>query len=87
MGLRSTSRYRHHFFLFVAACSPNFLPGPLMTESNLRTILNAVDAALKVYDLNEGKLTALEISLKSMLKAVRARVTDELFNATQIKGE
>jgi hypothetical protein len=58
-----------------------------MTESDLRTILNAVDAALKVYAVNEGKLTALEISLKSMLKTVRGRVSEELSNATAAQRE
>jgi hypothetical protein len=49
-----------------------------MTESELRVIAKHVDSALDVYRKHEGKLTALEISMKSMLMVVRNQIADQL---------
>jgi len=49
-----------------------------MTESQLRDILKALDAALEVYRKQGGKLTAREISLKSMLTAARMQIEEQL---------
>lgn len=49
-----------------------------MTDSELRLILKHVDAALEVYRKHEGKLSAMEISMKSMLTVIRTQTTDQL---------
>ncbi|HEX2852649.1 MAG TPA: hypothetical protein VHO24_05375 [Opitutaceae bacterium] len=49
-----------------------------MTESELRIILKHVEAALDVYRKHEGKLSALEISMKSMLTVIRTQAADQL---------
>jgi hypothetical protein len=49
-----------------------------MTETELRNILKAIDTALESYKKYEGKLTAPEISVKSMLMAVRMQVAAQL---------
>lgn len=49
-----------------------------MTEHDLKIILKGLDDALAVYRKNEGKLSALEIGLKSMLNVVRTQVLAEL---------
>jgi hypothetical protein len=51
-----------------------------MKDSDLTHILIGIDTALEVYRKNEGRLSAREISLKSMLNAVREQVMDELRN-------
>jgi hypothetical protein len=48
-----------------------------VTDTELRNILKAIDSALEVYQKYEGKLTAPEISVKSMLTAVRAQISAE----------
>jgi hypothetical protein len=54
-----------------------------MTEKDLQTILDSVDTALKVCADNTGNLSAVEISVKSMLKTVRVRVANELSDANK----
>jgi hypothetical protein len=49
-----------------------------MTDNELHHMLNHIDAALSVFDRHEVKLTAFEISIKSMLVVVRSRVTEEI---------
>ena len=49
-----------------------------MTEKELGRILASLDAALAVYHHHEGKLSAGEVSVKSMLIVVRAQVADQL---------
>jgi hypothetical protein len=49
-----------------------------MTDSELRIILKHVEAALDVYRKHEGKLSALEISMKSMLTVIRSQAVDQL---------
>ena len=49
-----------------------------MNHAELKALLSRIDEALGVYAIHEGKLTALEISLKSMLSVVRAQVDDQL---------
>ncbi len=49
-----------------------------MTESELGQMLQSIDAALEVFRSHKGPLTALEISAKSMLIAVRVQVVDQL---------
>lgn len=49
-----------------------------MSESELKTILIHIEQALAVYGTHPGKLTALEISLKSMLMVVRSQIADQL---------
>jgi|GEM_PF-5624715 len=49
-----------------------------MTPSETREILKSVEAALQVYWKNEGKLTAQEIRLKSLLSVARAELVQEV---------
>ena len=49
-----------------------------MTESELGSVLKAIDAAIDVYRNHEGRLNAPEISVKSMLMAVRVQVAEQL---------
>lgn len=49
-----------------------------MTDTQLRIILKHVDAALDVYRKHEGKLSALEISMKSMLTVIRSQAAEQL---------
>lgn len=51
---------------------------PSMTDAELKKILECIDSALGVYRTNDGKLTALEVSVKSMLTVVRHQVSDQL---------
>ena len=48
-----------------------------MSEPELRTILKSVDAALEVYRTHEGKLSAFDISVKSMLMVVRSQIAEQ----------
>lgn len=53
-----------------------------MSDSQLRNVLNSVDAALDIYRKHEGALTAFEISVKSMLVVIRSQVTAQMNGAT-----
>lgn len=58
-----------------------------MSEPELLNILNCIDAALDVYRKHEGKLSALEISLKSMLMVVRAQAAEQLAREKASSGQ
>src|SRR4051812_5397681 len=49
-----------------------------MTEQDLKNILRGVEAALEVFENNEGHLRAVDISLKSMLCVVKTQIAAEL---------
>ena len=49
-----------------------------MAEAELGSILKSIDAAIEVYRRHTGRLTAPEISVKSMLTALRAQVAEQL---------
>jgi hypothetical protein len=49
-----------------------------MNDHDLKKILEYIDQALAVCRRNEGRLSALEVSAKSMLGAVRSEVTTQL---------
>lgn len=49
-----------------------------MTDQNLRRILAALDTALDVYRHEETKLSANDISVKSMLVVLRNRIAEQL---------
>ena len=49
-----------------------------MTESELDRILKSIDDAIAVYQAHRGTLKAAEISVKSMLLALRAQLADQL---------
>ena len=49
-----------------------------MTESELDRILKSIEAAIEVFRGHKGTLTASEISVKSMLLAMRLQVADQL---------
>lgn len=57
-----------------------------MSETELSSILSHIDGALEVYRKHEGQLTALEISFKSMLMAVRTQVVDQLSREKAFPG-
>ena len=48
-----------------------------MNDKELSEILAALDTALATYQRHAGKLTAIEISINSMLIALRIQVTDQ----------
>ncbi|HEX2853837.1 MAG TPA: hypothetical protein VHO24_11410 [Opitutaceae bacterium] len=52
-----------------------------MSKKELNEILDQIDGALLVFRTHEGALTAMEISLKSMLTVVRAQVVDQIAGA------
>ncbi len=56
-----------------------------MDENELRAILKQINDALDVYRKSEGKLTAAEISVKSMISAAGLQIARQL--AQQPKGE
>jgi hypothetical protein len=49
-----------------------------MTDRELTRILKAIDEALEVFQSQKGALSAREISVKSMLHALRVQVADQL---------
>lgn len=49
-----------------------------MTERELQRILKSLDDAIEVFQSQKGPLTAREISVKSMLLALRMQVHDQL---------
>ena len=49
-----------------------------MTETEFERILKSLDAALEVFTNRDGALTAPEISVKSMLMALRKQVAAQL---------
>lgn len=49
-----------------------------MSDPELRAILKAVDDAMEVYRKHEGRLMALDISVKSMLVTVRDQIVAQL---------
>lgn len=51
---------------------------PLMTDSDLHLILRSVDEALAIYREKQGGLSAVDVSIKSMLTVVRGQVAEQL---------
>ncbi|MEO6567137.1 MAG: hypothetical protein ABIO94_00115 [Opitutaceae bacterium] len=51
-----------------------------MTTLELNSVLACIDAAIEVFQRHEGKLSATEISVKSMLLVLRSQVTAQLNN-------
>lgn len=49
-----------------------------MTERELEQILISIERALAVYWLHSGRLSAADISTRSMLSVVRRNVAEEL---------
>lgn len=49
-----------------------------MTVAELRGLLHSIDTALAIFQNHSGALAATDISIKSMLVAMRVRVLDEL---------
>lgn len=50
-------------------------------NEDLESILIFVDASLDLFRRHEGRLSALEIRLRSMLAVVRAQIADRLTTA------
>jgi hypothetical protein len=67
-----------------SAPSGQHVPGERspMHEVDLKTILRCLELALATYDTREGKLTAQEIRLKSMLSVIRGQVVNQLLSAS-----
>src|SRR5947209_4120904 len=51
---------------------------PRLHDSELTQVLRGIDTALEAFRGHEGHLTAVEISLKSMLSALRGQVAAQL---------
>ncbi len=49
-----------------------------MSESELRRILQLLNEALAVYQKYDGKLTATDVSVKSMLSATALQISRQL---------
>ena len=49
-----------------------------MNESELRDILLHLEAAVAVYTKHEGRLTAVELSLKSLTSTLHAQTQTQL---------
>jgi len=49
-----------------------------MNESELEDVLKSLNSALKVYYNSQTTLSALEISIKSMLMVLHAQVAEQL---------
>ena len=49
-----------------------------MTERELGRVVKSLDDAIEVFQLQKGPLTAREISVKSMLLALRVQVNEQL---------
>ena len=49
-----------------------------LNEVELKTVLKCMELALSVYNAPTRKLSAYEVSLKSMLTVIRGRVLDQL---------
>ena len=49
-----------------------------MTDRELTRILKCIDDAIEVFQTQKGTLSAREISVKSMLHALRVQVADQL---------
>lgn len=54
-----------------------------LSEADLEKILRCVEFALAIYASREGKLTAQEISLKSMLTVIRGQVVDQILSRSE----
>lgn len=54
-----------------------------MTESELEEILRGLDVALEVYHDRHETLSAVEISLKSLLMVLHSQVAEQLQQARQ----
>ena len=54
-----------------------------MNETQLREILVHLDAVLAVYRKQEGKLTAVELSLKSLTTTLHSQIEMEINNLTR----
>ena len=49
-----------------------------MTQPELGSILKSIDQALEIYQRHQGPLSATEVSMKSMLLALRRQTIEEL---------
>jgi hypothetical protein len=58
-----------------------------MTTGETQEILKWVDAALDVYRRNEGKLSAFEIRMKSMLSVIRSELLTELNEQARLSSK
>lgn len=54
-----------------------------LDETDLKTILRCLEFALTVYASRQGKLTAQEIRLKSMLTVIRGQVIDQMVSRSE----
>jgi hypothetical protein len=58
-----------------------------MTETEIKEVLQGVDAGLRVFEKHEGRLTGSEISVKSMLLALRLQLTEQLKRTRDLTGK
>jgi len=57
-----------------------------MTAEESREILKCIEYALSIYWKNEGKLSAQEIRMKSLLSVARAELLEEAKTASEAGG-
>lgn len=58
---------------------------PYMTDSDAQRVLEWIDSALELFRVNEGKLNAREIRIRSMLAVVRNELSDNLGRETSTR--
>lgn len=56
-----------------------------MTDSDAQRVLEWIDSALELFRVNEGKLNAREIRIRSMLAVVRNELSDNLGRETSTR--
>lgn len=65
----------------------SFVCHAAMTTGETQEILKWVDAALDVYRRNEGRLSAFEIRMKSMLSVIRSELLTELNEQARVSSK
>jgi hypothetical protein len=58
-----------------------------MTETEIKEVLKAIDTGLVVFEQHQGRLSGAEISVKSMLLALRIQLTEQLKRARDVTGK
>jgi hypothetical protein len=56
---------------------------PRMTETDTRRIIDWIDSALELFRNNEGRLTAQEVRVLSMIAVARRELVDTLAGSRQ----
>jgi hypothetical protein len=58
-----------------------------MAESELRKVIAWLDASLEVFRANEGRLTAAEIRLRSLIAVLHAEAGEQLERMATLRAK